>query len=277
MTMKSQLAIYMTVFLLSCGGSDISSSAAGPEQNTDLFELAWADEFTGPSGARLDSTRWRFDTGGDGWGNGQLEYNTDRTENVALDGDGHLAIVARKDSFQGNAYTSGRINTKGLFEQTHGRIEARLLLPEGQGIWPAFWLLGNDIDTVGWPQCGEIDIMEFRGQHPAVVLGTVHGPGYAGAAGVGTETAVGGGLAGRFRVFAIEWDADGIRWFVDDFLYHQLTPAGIPAGTRWVFDHPFFLLLNVAVGGGFAGPPDTSTVFPRTMLVDYVRVYRAKT
>ncbi|HCV28729.1 MAG TPA: glycoside hydrolase family 16 protein [Candidatus Latescibacteria bacterium] len=263
-----------TVLLPGCGG-DGSTSSAGGSDRADSFELVWSDEFEGAAGSGLDPAKWRFDVGGDGWGNQQLEYNSDRRENVALDGAGHLAITAREEAFEGNAYTSGRINTRGLFEQAFGRFEARIRLPEGKGIWPAFWLLGNNLDSVGWPACGEIDIMEFRGQHPAVVVGTVHGPGYAGGAGVGTEASIGGGLAGRFRLFAIEWDEAGIRWFVDDYKYHELTPQSIPTGTRWVFDHPFFILLNVAVGGGFVGsPPDQSTIFPLTMLVDYVRVYR---
>ena len=212
--------------------------------------------------------------GGHGWGNGQLEHNTGRPENAALDGEGRLAIVARRESFGGNRYTSARIKTQGLFEATYGRFEARIQLPEGQGIWPAFWLLGADIDSAGWPACGEIDVMEFRGQHPAVVAGTVHGPGYSGGGGLGTEAAIVGGLAGRFRLFAVDWQPQRIRWFVDDFQFHEVTPADLPTGADWVFDHPFFIILNVAVGGWFAGDPDASTPFPQRMLVDYVRVYQ---
>ena len=126
---------------------------------------------------------------------------------------------------------------------------------------------------MGWPACGEIDIMEYRGQHPAVTIGTIHGPGYSGSNGIGTAAAIGGGLAGIFHLFAIEWEPEYIRWFVDDFNYHTVVPADLPSGTRWVYNHPFFIILNVAVGGWFPGNPDATTVFPQTMLVDYVRVY----
>ena len=268
---RSNLTLAVAAVLAACAGESRPSAAGGAEA---ALELVWSDEFEGPAGTLPDPERWRFDVGGHGWGNQQLEHNTGRPENASLDGEGRLAITARRESFGGNAYTSARIKTQGLFEAAYGRFEARILLPEGRGIWPAFWLLGNDIDSAGWPACGEIDVMEFRGQHPAVVLGTVHGPGYSGAGGVGTETSVGGGLAGRFRLFAVDWQADRIRWFVDDFQYHEVTPGDLPEGAEWVFDHPFFLLLNVAVGGGFVGDPDAATIFPSTMLVDYVRVYQ---
>ncbi len=237
------------------------------------WRLAWSDEFDGPAGQLPDPANWVFDIGTD-WGNNQLEYDTDRPENVSLDGNGNLAITAREESYMGSAYTSGRIKTQGLFEQAYGRFEARIRLPSGQGIWPAFWLLGNDIDSVGWPECGEIDIMEYRGQEPGIVLGTIHGPGYSASAGVSGRYALQGSrFDAGFHTFAIEWREDGIDWFVDDSLYHSVDHAD-PEG-RWVFDHPFFILLNVAVGGGFVGPPDASTTFPQSMLVDWVRVYRS--
>jgi beta-glucanase (GH16 family) len=256
--------------LLACGDAE-SQSQPQPEVQ---YELVWSDEFDGPAGQLPDAASWSFDVGGDGWGNNQLEYDTDRAENASLDGDGHLAITARRESFNGNDYTSARIQTRGKVEYQYGRVEARISLPRGQGIWPAFWMLGSNFLTAGWPQCGEIDIMEYRGQAPAVLIGTLHGPDYSGAAGIGTETAVSGGLAGQFRVFAVEWEPGRIRWLVDDFAYHEVTPADLPTGAPWVFDQPFFIILNVAVGGGFAGNPDATTVFPQTMLVDYVRVYQ---
>jgi beta-glucanase (GH16 family) len=150
-------------------------------------------------------------------------------------------------------------------------------VPSGQGIWPAFWMLGNDIGAVSWPACGEIDIMENIGREPTTVHGTVHGPGYSGAAGIGAAYGLpdGAPFADDFHVFAIEWEPQAIRWYVDGALYHTLTPAALPAGARWAFDHPFFMLLNVAVGGNWPGNPDATTVFPQRMLVDYVRVYRA--
>jgi beta-glucanase (GH16 family) len=234
--------------------------------------LVWQDEFDGPAGQLPDPAKWRFDVG-TGWGNAQLEYDTDRAENVSLDGNGNLAITAREEPFLQSSYTSGRINTSGLFEQAHGRFEARIRLPVGQGIWPAFWLLGADFDSVGWPDCGEIDVMEYRGQEPGIVHGSIHGPGYSGGNAVTGRYEPGVPLNADFHVFAVEWDADRIVWIVDDVRTQAVTRNDIPGGSRWVFDHPFFVILNVAVGGFFVGAPDSSTSFPQEMLVDYVRVY----
>ena len=171
-------------------------------------------------------------------------------------------------------YTSARLKTQGKFAQTYGRFEARIRVPRGQGIWPAFWMLGADIDQVGWPRSGEIDVMENIGREPAIVHGTMHGPGYSGGSGIGgAYTLASGPFADDYHVFAVEWMPGEIRWFVDDTEYRRSTPASLPAGAAWVFDHPFFMLLNVAVGGAWPGDPDASTQFPQQMLVDYVRVY----
>ena len=241
-------------------------------QEESNWTLVWSDEFDGLAGQLPNPGNWAFDIGTD-WGNRQLEYDTDRPENVSLDGDGNLAITARRESHRGSAYTSGRIKTQGRFEQVYGRFEARIRLPTGRGIWPAFWLLGHDIDTVGWPECGEIDIMEYRGQEPSIVLGTVHGPGYSAGGGInGRYALTGDRFDTGFHEFAIEWTEAGIVWFVDGQRYHAVDRDDPPG--RWVFDHPFFILLNVAVGGGFVGPPNESTNFPQSMLVDWVRVYR---
>jgi len=235
--------------------------------------LVWADEFEGPAGQLPDTGRWQFDLGTD-WGNLQLEYDTDRAQNASLDGEGHLAITAREEEYEGQPYTSARIKTKDLFERAYGRFEARIKLPVGQGLWPAFWLLGNDIDEVYWPACGEIDIMEYRGQEPRVLHGTIHGPGYAGDASIGAQhTLAQGGFHLGFHVFAVEWSGNEIVWEVDGYVYHRARPSDLPAGAPWVFDHPFFIILNLAVGGRWVGPPDESTEFPQVMLVDYVRVY----
>lgn len=247
------------------------------------WTLVWQDEFDGPAGARVDSTKWGQETGGQGWGNQEREYYTKDTANASLDGAGHLVITARAEPANTTLqcwygpcrYTSARLLTKGRFAQAYGRFEARIRIPRGQGLWPAFWMLGNDIDSVGWPQSGEIDIMENIGREPAVVHGTIHGPGYSGGAGPSRSyTLAQAAFADDFHVFAIEWEPSGIRWYVDDHLYHTESPETIPTGTRWVYDHPFFLLLNVAVGGGWPGDPDATTVFPQQMVVDYVRVYR---
>ncbi|HJU68253.1 MAG TPA: glycoside hydrolase family 16 protein [Gemmatimonadaceae bacterium] len=245
------------------------------------WTLAWSDEFTGAPGASVDSTKWVADTGGHGWGNEERQYYTLRS-NASLDGSGHLVITARASTdsslrcwYGACGYTSARLKTKGRFETTYGRFEARIRIPRGQGIWPAFWMLGADIDQVGWPQCGEIDVMENIGREPNIVHGTVHGPGYSGANGIGgAHTLTTAAFADDFHVFAVEWTPAQIRWLVDGTEYRRLIPAGIPPGATWVFNHPFFMLLNVAVGGAWPGHPDASTVLPQQMVVDYVRVYR---
>lgn len=235
------------------------------------WELVWQDEFDGPPGQLPDATKWGYDIGTD-WGNEQLEYDTDRPENVSLDGNGNLAIIAREESYLGRSYTSARIVTRNLFEPTYGRIEARIKLPVGQGIWPAFWLLGANITTVSWPQCGEIDVMEYRGQEPWVIHGSLHGPGYsAGQAITQRYQLANGRFDTGFHVFAVEWRNNEIKWYVDGVNYHTVK-KGEQSGD-WVFDHSFYVILNVAVGGRFVGPPNTSTVFPQTMLVDWVRYY----
>jgi len=227
-----------------------------------------------------DPKKWVFDTGGHGFGNQELEYYTTRPENSYIQ-DGSLVIKAIKESYTGpdgvkRDYTSARLKTQGLFTQAYGRFEARIKIPFGHGIWPAFWMLGDDIPQTHWPNCGEIDIMENIGKEPLIVHGTIHGPGYSGASGIGSPFSLKTGqrFADQFHVYAIEWEPKEIRWYVDDNLYKTITPSNLPAGAKWVYDHPFFLLLNVAVGGGWPGNPDGTTVFPQAMLVDYVRVYK---
>jgi beta-glucanase (GH16 family) len=246
------------------------------DEELEEWVLAWQDEFDGPKNQLPDGTKWRFDIGTD-WGNAQLEYDTDRPENVSLDGNGNLAITARKENYNNSEYTSGRINTLGFFAQTRGRFEARIRLPIGQGIWPAFWLLGANFPSVGWPECGEIDILEYRGQEPNIVHGSIHGPGYSGGQAItGRFTLPGAGFDAAFHVFAIEWNENRILWLIDDQPYQSFTPGDLPGASRWVFDHPFFIILNVAVGGHFVGPPNPQTTFPQTMLVDWVRVYERR-
>ena len=235
--------------------------------------IVWQDEFDGPAGESPDAAKWRFDIGTD-WGNAQLEYDTNRPENASLDGEGRLAITAREESYLGRDYTSARIKTEGLFERARGRFEARIKLPVGRGIWPAFWLLGADFETVGWPECGEIDIMEYRGQEPSIVHCSLHGPGYSGGAALTRSyTLPSGAFDFDYHVFAIDWDEDGITWTVDGQPYQTIRPNDLPGGGRWVFNGPFFIILNVAVGGNYVGPPSETTAFPQTMLVDWVRVY----
>ena len=247
------------------------------------WSLTWSDEFRGPSGSAVDSAKWSFETGGGGWGNNELETYTSRTANAELQ-DGALVIRVLKEPLTGSDnitrnYTSARLVTRNKFTQTYGRFEARLKVPYGQGIWPAFWMLGNDLESAGWPKCGEIDIMENIGREPATVHGTLHGPGYSGANGVTASYTL--PLSRKFsddyHIFAVEWEPNVIRFYVDKRLYKTQTPADLPPGKAWVFNHPFFLVLNVAVGGNFPGNPDGTTVFPQLMRVDYVRVYQRAT
>jgi beta-glucanase (GH16 family) len=246
-------------------------SPLGLDEDRSGWTLVWEDQFEGPAGQLPNAGNWRFDVGTD-WGNQQLEYDTDRPENASLDGSGNLAITARKESFQGSAYTSARITTQDLFEPQEGLFEARIDLPSGQGVWPAFWLLGANIETVPWPGCGEIDIMEFRGQEPSIVLGSLHGPGYsAGDALTRSFYLDDARFDTNFHVFSVEWNENSISWFVDGIRYQTINRSDVPG--EWVFDHSFYIILNVAVGGSFVGWPSPDTAFPQTMLVDWVRVY----
>ena len=271
--------------LVACASSSTPTADGAPPPSPPTWTLVWSDEFDGTAGSSFDPAKWVAEVGGSGWGNQEREYYTTRPENIALDGSGHLVITARAEPATSSfscwygscRYTSARIKTKGLFAQTYGRFEARIRIPRGQGLWPAFWMLGDNIDAVGWPQSGEIDIMENIGREPNMVHGTMHGPGYSGAGGIGGPYALAGGaFADDFHRYAVEWTPGLITWFVDDTKYFQVTPASLPISARWVFDHPFFLLLNVAVGGGWPNDPDATTTFPQQMVVDYVRVYRAK-
>jgi beta-glucanase (GH16 family) len=231
--------------------------------------LDWHDEFDGPA---LDRSLWGEETGDPKNGNGEQQFYTGRPDNLRV-ADGRLVIEARREQMGGMAYTSARINTRGRAERTHGRYEARIKIPRGQGIWPAFWLLGADCGKVHWPRCGEIDIMENIGKEPALVHGTLHGPGYSGAQAIGKPQAIErGAFADDYHVYAIEWAPRAIRWYRDGILYHTATPDTV--GGDWVFEQPFFVILNLAVGGFWPGNPDATTVLPQQMLVDWVRVYR---
>lgn len=252
------------------------------EQETldkQTWELVWADEFETPTpDNRPDPRKWTYDLGAGGWGNQEEQYYTDRVENVCYtshQGTGCLKITALKDGYGGTTYSSARIKTQGLFEQQYGRFEARMKLPYGPGMWPAFWMLGSNHATDGWPACGEIDIMEYRGYQPNVVSSALHMPGRSGGNPV-TQTF--GYEHSRFdtdfHVFAVEWDASKIDFFVDNVLYKRVKPSEVSDG-EWVYHHPFFILINLAVGGTFGGSPNESTEFPQSLYIDYVRVYKA--
>lgn len=261
-------ALMMVLLLVVCGcETDEDQTVA------TLTNLVLSEEFD--SDGAPNPAVWGYDIGrgpnGDGWGNQELQYYTDRSDNVEVQ-NGVLLITARQESFEGASYTSARLLTKDLFEQKFGRFEARIRLPYGQGIWPAFWMLGADIDENPWPAAGEIDIMEYRGQEPTVLVGSVHGPGYSGGDAISKEFILENDRFDTgFHIFGIEWGPDYVNFYVDDFLYNRITPEDVTG--PWVFDKPFFILMNLAVGGSFVGAPNTETEFPQTMLVDYVRVY----
>jgi beta-glucanase (GH16 family) len=258
-------------------GSGQSPAVAAPREND--WKLVWSDEFDGRNGSGIDSSKWVIETGGGGWGNKELEYYTERPVNLLVQ-NGDLVIRAIKEKYTGpegvaRDYTSGRMKTQGKFSQKYGRFEARIKIPAGQGMWPAFWMLGDDIGQVRWPACGEIDIMENIGKEPGTIHGSIHGPGYIGTVGIEAPYHLTDNqrFADNFHVFAVEWDPESISFYVDQDLYVRRTRADLRPGWKWVLDKPFFVILNLAVGGDWPGDPDSSTAFPAEMLVDYVRVY----
>lgn len=245
-----------------------------------LNNLVMSDEFD-IDGAP-DSSLWTYDLGNGtaqglpaGWGNNELQTYTSNSENVEVQ-NGLLVITARESNSGG--YTSARIKTQGLFEQQYGRFEARIRLPQGKGLWPAFWLLGNDCDVNPWPACGEIDIMEYLGNKPTITFGSAHGPNFSGEDSISKEYELTNDRFDTgFHVFGIEWTPNQINYYVDDVLYQTITPETVAEETEgegtWVFDNSFYIIMNVAVGGNLPGSPNVNTVFPQRMLVDYIRVY----
>ncbi|MCY0923156.1 family 16 glycosylhydrolase, partial [Streptomyces sp. H27-G5] len=239
----------------------------------------FSDTFDGPAGTAPDPAKWQTETG-DNVNNHERQYYTAGNANAALDGQGHLVITARRENpanyscWYGRCeYTSARLNTAGRFTQTYGHVEARLKVPRGQGMWPAFWMLGNDIGQVGWPASGEIDVMENVGFEPSTVHGTLHGPGYSGSGGIGAAYTLPGSqaFADAFHTFAVDWAPDSVTWSVDGTVYQRRAPADL-GGRAWAFNKPFFLILNLAVGGYWPGDPDAGTTFPQQLVVDHVRV-----
>ncbi|MEL6917791.1 MAG: glycoside hydrolase family 16 protein [Bacteroidota bacterium] len=265
-------AMLLFLFVVGCSTDETQTVAT-------FSNLVFEDNFD--VDGQLNTEIWNFDIGDGtaegipGWGNNELQYYTDRPENITTQ-NGFLLITATREDFNGSAFTSARIQTEGNFDLLFGRFEARMRLPFGQGMWPAFWMLGDDEDgAIIWPERGEIDIMEYRGQEPTVLIGSVHGPGYSGGDAISKEfTLENDRFDTGFHVFGIEWGPNFINYYVDDVLYNQITPDDVPEGGEWVFnERPFHILLNLAVGGDFVGSPNEETVFPQTMVIDYVRVY----
>lgn len=258
------------VIALACAGTLAACGSSDQEGDTRPWKMIWNDEF---DGASLDTSKWSVETG-NSFGTGQKDFDTERAENIAFQ-NGNLMITARAEKYSGADYTSGRIRSYGKFSRAYGRYEARMRLPRGQGMWPAFWLLGDNWSTAGWPQCGEIDVMENKGAELSTVHGTMHGPGYSDGA---TYTKAftlpnGASFTDDFHTFAIEWEPGQLRWYVDDALYQTRSSDTMPRSQTWVFDQPFFIIVDLAVGGVYGGDPDATTSFPQSLMVDYVRVY----
>jgi beta-glucanase (GH16 family) len=273
------------------GGEDVTltlkdnrASDPGPSG----WDLVWSDEFNEAAGTQPNPDNWGYELGDvtpdgkNGWGNEELQYYTDDPANAQTDGNGNMVITLREadgslECYYGTCeYTSARLLSQNRAEFAYGRIESRLRVPEaiddGRGLWPAFWSLGTDITRNPWPGAGEIDIMEWVGRLPNEIFGTIHGPGYSGGGSFGGIYDFGEPVFNDFHTFTVEWEPNLITWYVDGLQYHQAEPSDVPG--PWVFDKPFFLLLNFAIGGNFGGPVGENVVFPQEYLVDYVRVYQ---
>ena len=243
------------------------------------WDLMWSDEFDAEAGTPINDEFWTCEVGGHGFGNNQLEFNNDRTENVSHDGNGNLVISAREEAlddascwYGACSHTSARCNTQDKVEFTYGRVEARIQVPTAQGIWPAFWMLGVEFPSVEWPLSGEIDILEHVGE-PNLVYNAIHGPGYSGGSNLGGVYRTDEPVADDFHVYAIDWDENVIRWYVDGELVNLISSNAMN-GNTWVYNQDFFMIMNLAVGGFWPGNPDETTEFPQNMVIDYVRVYQ---
>jgi len=254
--------------------ASLSTAATGNAVAAPQLAATFTDDFNGPAGSAADGSKWQYETG-DNVNNHEREWYTSGAANGALDGQGHLVITAKKEGghncwYGACQYTSARLNTSGKFTAQYGHVEARMQIPRGQGMWPAFWMLGTNIGSAGWPNCGEIDVMENVGFEPNTVHGTIHGPGYSGSGGIGAGYS-GPVFADGFHTYAVDWAPNSIKWSVDGHVYQTRTPADL-GGKSWAFNHGFFIILNLAVGGYWPGDPNGSTPFPAKLVVDYVHV-----
>ncbi|GIF03821.1 discoidin domain-containing protein [Actinoplanes siamensis] len=255
------------------GGNPVDPPAKPADPAFPATRLVFSDEFNGANGAKPDTSKWTYDPGVPQ--NGEIQYYTPNSENASMNGAGQLVVEARKQDYQGRQYTSARMNTSNKFHVQYGRIEARIKVPKGNGLWPAFWMMGSDfLQGRPWPYNGEIDIMEVLGRNTSEAYSTLHAPAYNGAGGYGQKYST-VDLSQDFHVWAVEWDSKGMRFFLDNTLVFTAAKDTVE-NTRgpWIYDHQFYLILNLAVGGDFPGPIDASTPFPSRMLVDYVRVYQ---
>lgn len=244
-------------------------------------KLLWAEEFNSAAGTVPNPRFWNYDLGGGGWGNKELQWYTDN--NVSTNGSGALVISAEKvpelsdddlpyECFGTCQYFSSRILTKGKLRFKYGRIETRIQFPSGTGTWPAFWLLGSNIDAKSWPLSGEIDVIELRGREPNLAIGTVHGPGYSGAEGKTGVKRTAVSLADGFHVYAIDWAPNKITWYLDGKIFHTVTSKSVPKG-KYVFNQDFFLIMNLAMGGEFDGGQMDTSIEKAEYKIDYIRYY----
>ncbi|WP_396158051.1 family 16 glycosylhydrolase [Flavobacterium sp.] len=290
LNIKSILSLALVIALFSCSESE-------KQTVTTKFNLVFEDEFE--VNGSPDPANWSFDIGrgplNDGWGNNELQFY--KSENTIVQ-NGYLIITAKSEAFGGVNYTSSRLKSRNKFEQKYGRFEARIKLPIGKGMFPAFWLLGENFceaqtkigdnvtcdsslpnyeaGNVLWPQCGEIDIMEYLGNKPTEVFGTIHGPGFSGGNSISKKYNLSNDrFENDFHVFGVEWTENHINWYVDNVLYNQITRKDVEdKDGEWVFDNSFYMILNLAVGGNLPGSPNATTSYPQRMIVDYVRVYQ---
>jgi beta-glucanase (GH16 family) len=256
------------------GGNPQNPPAQPADPTFPATRLVFSDEFNDPSGTKPSTSKWTYDPGVPQ--NGEQQYYTPNSQNAQMDGQGSLVIEARKETYEGRAYTSARMNTSNKFHAQYGRVEARVKVPKGNGLWPAFWMMGADfLQGRPWPYNGEIDIMEVLGRNTNEMYTTLHAPAYNGGGGYGQKNTAPADLSQGFHVYAAEWDSKGIRFFLDNQMVFNASKETVE-NTRgpWIYDHPFYIILNLAVGGDFPGPVDATTPFPSRMLVDYVRVYQ---
>ncbi len=281
---KALIIAIVMVTTLGCTTIPITSAPYSEDKDINFTNLVWSDEFDGDT---LNQENWNYNLGTGasvglvGWGNNELEYYTDRTKNVEVK-DGELIITALKESYKGSNYTSGKITTKGKVDILYGRVEARIKLPVGRGIWPAFWMMPTYEEYGTWAASGEIDIVEMVGHEPHLIHGTIHWGGNwpdNKHSGKRFQYKDKKSIASEYHLYAVEWTEEGISWFIDDEMYSH-----IPAD-EWLtytdeedvnapFDKRFYIMLNMAVGGNWPGKPNETTIFPNQMFIDYVRVYR---
>jgi beta-glucanase (GH16 family) len=287
------LALAAVLSTMGCGSdaapTTTTTTPPPPPPPTITWTQVWGDEFDGAAGSPVDDTKWAYDTGDGcsqnicGWGNNEKEYYTTAADNISLNGNGQLVIVAHPTTgvtcyYGACRYTSAKITTRGKMVASPGRVEARIKLPTGQGLWPAFWLLGSTCPQTPWPDCGELDIMENKGSQPTTTSSAVHGPGYSGQTPFAHANVLSAGsVADNFHTYAVQWDSTHVFFFVDDALHYQVTRGGVEQYGRSILGYSFIVILDLAVGGHFDGDPASDAIFPATMTVDYVRVFKPET